>query len=575
MGTFLTGFLTGVAKGANERIEKEREDEEALITSRLKTAYVNKTKREEEARTKRENARARRDEVDVLFPAASLEQRLALVASPLIFEQAKKSAGSVDLNELLVINKDKIPKNLTSVNDFIASIQGRPVGTAAATEMQSREVFGVNVTPSKGRIESLASPYGGSAADLLAYETVSDSIEVPQFASLNLDALKKNKTSKERLEEANAAATQAVIEFGEETPQAKAAMDNYNKIKTLDELLNPTQAKWATYVSGLKLAMATGTPEQKAAAEAEFKREVVRIEAMSAKQKAEDLPAMSTLGNMIARTQLAAMRQKYGNKLDQNLRVTYAEDGSASFEYIGTDLAMQEEIRQHGLNAAASIAELYLDKDGRPLSRDMKAVLISQGYKFDSEGRMIKRAAPPAATTPAAPAAPPAATTPAAPAAPPAAPAAPPAATTPAPPAATTPAAPAPEPAPAPAPPAKPVIPDMKDIDEDVPAGASDALLFFLKGDHNEAYRQWSKTPDAPESLYGIGRILYEGLSGPADQVKGQQLLKEAAEAGSAEARMYLERQKDSEAMAWVAANPTDPRSAAIKKKIERNRGIK
>ena len=563
MGTFLTGFLTGVAKGANERIEKEREDEEALITSRLKTAYVNKTKREEEARTKRENARARRDEVDVLFPAASLEQRLALVASPLIFEQAKKSAGSVDLNELLVINKDKIPKNLTSVNDFIASIQGRPVGTAAATEMQSREVFGVNVTPSKGRIESLASPYGGSAADLLAYETVSDSIEVPQFASLNLDALKKNKTSKERLEEANAAATQAVIEFGEETPQAKAAMDNYNKIKTLDELLNPTQASWATYVSGLKLAMKTGTPEQKAAAEAEFKREVVRIEAMSAKQKAEDLPAMSTLGNMIARTQLAAMRQKYGNKLDQNLRVTYAEDGSASFEYIGTDLAMQEEIRQHGLNAAASIAELYLDKDGRPLSRDMKAVLISQGYKFDSEGRMIKRAAPPAATTPAAPAAPPAA------------PAAPPAATTPAPPAATTPAAPAPEPAPAPAPPAKPVIPDMKDIDEDVPAGASDALLFFLKGDHNEAYRQWSKTPDAPESLYGIGRILYEGLSGPADQVKGQQLLKEAAEAGSAEARMYLERQKDSEAMAWVAANPTDPRSAAIKKKIERNRGIK
>lgn len=539
MGTFLTGFLTGVAKGANERIEKEREDEEALITSRFKTAYVNKTKREEEARAKRENARARRDEVDVLFPAASLEQRLALVASPLIFEQAKKSAGSVDLNELLVINKDKIPKNLTSVNDFIASIQGRPEGTAAATEMQSREVFGVNVTPSKGRIESLASPFGGSASDLLAYETVSDSIEVPQFASLNLDALKKNKTSKERLEEANAAATQAVIEFGEETPQAKAAMDNYNKIKTLDELLNPTQAKWATYVSGLKLAMATGTPEQKAAAEAEFEREVVRIEAMSAKQKAEDLPAMSTLGNILARTQLAAMRQKFGNKLDQNLRVTYAEDGSASFEYIGTDLAMQEEIRQHGLNAAASIAELYLDKDGRPLSRDMKAVLISQGYTFDSEGRMQGRnaggstQAPPAATTPAAP-------------------------------------------EPAPAPPAKPVIPDMKDIDEDVPAGASDALLFFLKGDHNEAYRQWSKTPDAPESLYGIGRILYEGLSGPADQVKGQQLLKEAAEAGSAEARMYLERQKDSEAMAWVAANPTDPRSAAIKKKIERkNRGIK
>ena len=407
MSIAMMGLLTGFAKGTAQRIGDEREEEKTLIANRLKMAALNKKKRQEEDKAKVEIAQQRDQQITTLFTGASLEQRLALLSNETLFDLAVKNLDTLKdpkkLDEFIVVNKEKIPQSWKTTQDYINSIPYKPAADAKMPEMQTREVFFSRVTPDERQIEAMASQYGEKAADLFAYENLPEARAAAVFGSVNLNALKKDKTSKERLEEANAAATQAVIEFGEETPQAKAAMDNYNKIKTLDELLNPTQAKWATYVSGLKLAMATGTPEQKAAAEAEFEREVVRIEAMSAKQKAADLPAMSTLGNILARTQLAAMRQKFGNKLDKNLRVVYAQDGSASFQYIGTDLAMQEEIRQHGLDAAASIAELYLDKDGRPLSRDMKAVLISQGYKFDSEGRMIKRAAP------AAPAAPPAA----------------------------------------------------------------------------------------------------------------------------------------------------------------------
>ena len=523
MGTFLTGFLTGVAKGANERIEKEREDEEALITSRLKTAYINKTKREEEARAKREEARARRDEVDVLFPAASLEQRLALVASPLIFEQAKKSAGSVDLNKLLVVNKDKIPKNLTSVNEFIDSIQGRPQGATATTEMQSREVFGVDVTPSKGRIESLASQFGGSAADLLAYETVPDSIEVPQFASINLDALKKDKTSKERLEEANAAATQAVLEFGKDSEQAKAAMDNFKFVKGIDDALNPSDAKWATYVSNLKLAMATGTPEQKAAAEAEYIREVKRIEAMSATEKAETLPSLNSFSSWLRKEAAEVLRKKYGSALKDNLIVTEDQTGT-TYQWIGTDMERQAQLLKEAREGIRRQAELYLGPDGKALSRDIQAGLMGMGFEFDSEGRMIGSggtAAAPAAGGSAAPSTGGAAATQPKPTAPP-----------------------------------KPEIPDMSDFDSKVTADMSAGRIAFLKNNPNEAYRQWSKTPNAPESLYGIGRILYEGLGGEADKVKGLQMIQQAAEAGSAEAKAYISRKGPMKVAAPAASIP-------------------
>jgi hypothetical protein len=410
MAINLMGFVSGFAKGATQRITEEREKEETALSNRFKLAAVNKMTREKEANELKGLYAERIKNFNAAYPEAAEEEVLAAISTETSYNtlmDAYNKGRPLNLKEHLILNKDSIPEGFTTARSYLDEVI-KPQVTMGGTSAQTRSVFGADVSPSEKARARAASQYGASADELESYAQSSGAVpDLPVFGSV---IMKKDLTSKERLEEANAAATQAAIEFGEGTPQAEAAMDYYNKIKTLDEALNPTEAKWATYVSGLKLAMATGTPEQKAAAEAEFKREVVRIEAMSAKEKAETLPAMSTFGRVIAETKLAAMREKYGNKLDKNLRVIYATDGSASFQYIGTDLAMQEEIRQHGLDAAASIAELYLDADGRPLSRDMKAVLISQGYKFDSEGRMIKRAAP----APAAPAPAPAAPAPAA-----------------------------------------------------------------------------------------------------------------------------------------------------------------
>ena len=43
------------------------------------------------------------------------------------------------------------------------------------------------------------------------------------------------------------------------------------------------------------------------------------------------------------------------------------------------------------------------------------------------------------------------------------------------------------------------------------PASA-DGMAAFARRDYNEAYRVWSRNPDTAEAIYGIGRIVLEGL---------------------------------------------------------------
>lgn len=71
-------------------------------------------------------------------------------------------------------------------------------------------------------------------------------------------------------------------------------------------------------------------------------------------------------------------------------------------------------------------------------------------------------------------------------------------------------------------------------------AFAGAAADAFARKDYNEAYRQWSKTPDTLEAKYGIGRILLEGLGGPKDTDKGLASIKDAASGGYRPALEYL-----------------------------------
>jgi hypothetical protein len=54
MALALLGALAGFASGAAARVEKEREDNEELLKSRLKLAAINKKKREEELNARKQ-----------------------------------------------------------------------------------------------------------------------------------------------------------------------------------------------------------------------------------------------------------------------------------------------------------------------------------------------------------------------------------------------------------------------------------------------------------------------------------------------------------------------------------------
>jgi hypothetical protein len=71
-------------------------------------------------------------------------------------------------------------------------------------------------------------------------------------------------------------------------------------------------------------------------------------------------------------------------------------------------------------------------------------------------------------------------------------------------------------------------------------AYATKAMDAFKKKDYNEAYRLWTREPDKAESQYGLGRILLEGLGGPADRSKGLDLLAKAANKNYMRAIRYL-----------------------------------
>ena len=71
-------------------------------------------------------------------------------------------------------------------------------------------------------------------------------------------------------------------------------------------------------------------------------------------------------------------------------------------------------------------------------------------------------------------------------------------------------------------------------------AYATKAMDAFNKKDYNEAYRLWTREPEKAESQYGLGRILLEGLGGPADPSKGLDLLAKSANKNYMRAIRYL-----------------------------------
>lgn len=397
MNIAMMGLIKGFAQGTSARIDEERAEEKTLIANRLKMAALNKKQREEEATTKKEAAKARLDQVQTLFPGASLEQQLALISNESMFEIAveqKKKTGDLNLDEFIVVNKDKIPANFKTAQDYVNSITARPKGEAKMPEMQTREVFFSKVTPDEKQIEAMASQYGSKAADLFAYEDATTPITAPVFGSVNLESLKKKKTIDDRMVEADILYADAASQYGKDSAEAAAAKNKYDFLKDMKDTLDPDKADWASTVSTLKMTMLNGeTPEIRAAAEEKYDR-LLEIEARG-KKKDSNIPNVNTLANLFSRTAARALTEKYGAEYKEELIIETMPDGSSTFKYIGTDEARRKAVYDYSRSIIKEMAQPYLDRQGKPINTDVATALRSMLIPFDEQGRPIFTAAPP------------------------------------------------------------------------------------------------------------------------------------------------------------------------------------
>lgn len=181
----LMGLLTGFAKGATARIEKEREENEELIRSRLKLAAVNKQKRDVETSARKKELLERYNTISpYLDDTINEQEKLALISNETFakeFAQRKSAGEALDLKSYLQINKDKIPKNFTTVQEYINSLQTTPEAVSP-DQMQAalgerRGFLGARTGVSPGGAERIARSLGSgaSAAELLAYERAAPS----------------------------------------------------------------------------------------------------------------------------------------------------------------------------------------------------------------------------------------------------------------------------------------------------------------------------------------------------------------------------------------------------------------
>lgn len=181
----LMGLLTGFAKGAAARIEKEREDNEALIQSRLKMAAVTKQKRETETAARKTALTERYNTISPFLDGSESEVvKLALISNEAIakdFVERKSRGESVDFDSYLVRNNDKIPTNFESVQKYIDTISAAPAPVdpeqMRAAFGEERGFLGARTGVSPGRAERIARSLGSgaSAAELLAYERAAPS----------------------------------------------------------------------------------------------------------------------------------------------------------------------------------------------------------------------------------------------------------------------------------------------------------------------------------------------------------------------------------------------------------------
>jgi hypothetical protein len=396
------GFVTGFAKGAKERIEKEREDEEALISNRLKMAAANKIKREKETDAQKALLTSRYEKVLPYVAGLSEQQILGLVSNDEIATQFYNRASkgeTVDVNTFLKINEDKIPQNFTTVKNLIAQISAAPAPVDSKTIdslTDTEGFFGARLmTP--GRLQKTAQQFGGSAEELLAYEQPQEIEQLDNIARINVDMLRPKKDGDDRLKDAEIAVFDAIDQFGKDSPEVKLAASNYAAIKAVQAELDPTSATFAKMLDRAKMDVANAAPADKKATQDALDY----LLSIDQRGKAKDvdpnkltLPQQRSLLNAVTTNALAAQYPRYK---DDIARQTDPITGDVTLVAISSNEQVTAELRNTQLAALKGMYdEYYSTPDGLPKDQQTKQLLSSMGVQFDESGRPIFKVGVPA-----------------------------------------------------------------------------------------------------------------------------------------------------------------------------------
>ncbi len=379
----LTGLLTGLALGTAEKIKREREENEELITTRLKLAAVNKQKREAEVAAKKTALTERYSSISPYLTGSETEQeKLALISNDTIakdFIDRRGKGETLDLSSYLVTNKDKIPKSFETVQKYIDSLSAAPAAVSPeqmqAALGQNRGFFGAGVRT--GRAEKIASTVGGgaSAAQLLAYEGVGPSATDPllDVARINAELYPKDiKKPEEQLEHLQGKVVQFTRQFGGRDPRTTKALEELATTEAAISLLTPTQRSWSKRRNELIAIVASPdtTVQEKDKAEVE----IMRGDGIDKN--------MLSPGDLFKFAQTAgtnAVARKYGSLVGKDIAVTANADGSSSYTYIGDPGAdVKKDIDAVYAGAVRSVAGRFVDPMTRaPISDAYKAAIDS------------------------------------------------------------------------------------------------------------------------------------------------------------------------------------------------------
>jgi hypothetical protein len=372
MSIALLGLLGGFAKGASSRIEKEREDNEALIQSRLKMAAINKKKREAEIEARKTVLTERFSSFSPFLDGSENEEdKLALLSNDAIakdFIDRRSRGEAVDLKQYLVMNKGKIPKTFTSVQQYIDTLSAAPQPVAPeqmeAALGDTRGFLGARTGVSAGRAEKIAGALGaGSAAELLAFERME-----PVSAEPLMEMAKIN-----------------TREFG---PIYKTLEEKAQRLLVMIGEAKNEDTK----------ARLQGQLEQT--------QEAILGHALSTSTKKEDEPkAVATITSSVDRAVRERLETKYGRNIFSEEKVIDLGDGQTYVTRgIRTDVSpeVEQQImadrRKFAFDALKNNG--YLDEDNKPVYQNVNEVMYNLGLRGGLPQRVD--VAPPGSAAPAA-----------------------------------------------------------------------------------------------------------------------------------------------------------------------------